>query len=185
MTRTNKAMYANFYDMAIEFLIAMYGSIRVLEIGCTLTLNTYGSGSSNAFSNMPFVEKYVGIDKTPPKHDLGEKTTFIQGNAYTPETVDKVIALSERFHLIIDDGSHTLESHIAFFKLYKRFCAEKSFMVCEDVRVEYLQPIVDTLRDPHISFMAHPEKDKKMLMKNDICNLLVRFYSPGVGWRQQ
>ena len=182
MTRTNKNMYADFYDMAIDCLVSIYGSIRVLEIGCTLTLNKYGSGSSNAFSKMPFVEKYVGIDTIPPQYDFGEKTIFVHGDAYKPETIDKVKSLSDNYHLIIDDGPHGIHSQIEFFNLYNRFLAEKSFMVCEDVLAEEIQEIIESLKDPFMySFISRYKKDKKILAEGDRRNLLVRFYSTGIG----
>lgn len=144
-TRTDKQMYGGFYNMAIQSLYALNGPIRVLEIGCIYFLNMYGSGSSNAFSKMPFVEKYVGIDIVPPKNYLGEKAEFIQGDAYSQETIDKVFFLSEDYHLIIDDGNHGLHMQIDFFRLYEKFCAPKSMMVCEDVNAENIHVIVKAL----------------------------------------
>lgn len=132
---TDKIMYHVFYDMAIPLLTGFNGNIRVLEIGCTALLNKFGRGSSNAFSEMPFVEKYVGIDINPPKYDFGDKSTFLHGDAYDPEMVDKVSLISDDYHLIIDDGPHPWQKQAEFFNIYERVSAPTSFMVCEDVKI--------------------------------------------------
>ena len=183
--RSDKAsLYSSFYDLAISSLLFEGNSIRVLEIGCTDMLNRLGSGSSNAFSKMPFVEKYVGIDTIPPKNDFGEKATFIHGNAYTKEVVDKVASLNEKFHLVIDDGPHTPKNQIAFFKLYEQFCAEKAIMVCEDVLLKpdeeiHQNEVFNSLNDPKVLIVRHPYLEQKLLVhgnanKRHKINLLVK-----------
>ena len=185
MTHTDKkSLYPSFYDLAIASLLSFTNSIRVLEIGCTAILNRRGTGSSNAFSKMPFVEEYIGIDVTPPAHDFGKKATFIRGNAYNKEFVDELKSLNKKFHLIIDDGNHEVDSQIKFFQLYEQFLEEKSIMVCEDVYMppgeeKYKNPILYSLNDADIFVVSHPWIQKKLLSKGykeakDDYNLLVK-----------
>ena len=183
--RSDKAsLYPSFYDLAITSLLFEADAIRVLEIGCTDMLNRLGSGSSNAFSKMPFVKKYVGIDTLPPKNDFGEKATFIQGDAYSKEVVAKVESLNEKFHLVIDDGPHTPKSQITFFKLYEQFCAERAIMICEDVLLKpdeeiYQNEVFNSLNDPEILIVRHPYMEQKVLAHGNVnkknkINLLVK-----------
>ena len=172
-TGTDKGAYTIFYDMAIPLLTTMNGSIRVLEIGCTFMLNQYGTGSSNAFSEMPFVEKYVGIDIIPPKHDFGEKATFIQGDAYTPKMVEKVASLSAGYDLIIDDGPHGWRNQVKFFELYERLCAPKSIIVCEDVSTLQIYTCFEKIDDRKLCLFASENKRDKIFGRDK--NLLVKF----------
>ena len=176
-TETDKRIqYPDFYDMAIYALLHLVQvPLRVLEVGCTEILNRNGSGSSNAFSNMPFIEKYVGIDKVAPAYAFGEKATFIQGNAYEAEMINQVQALSERFHLVIDDGSHACEDQIFFLQNYERFCAPISVLICEDVRMHHVQPIHEALNDEKLLFISGVNWKTGEILSTHKQNLYVKF----------
>lgn len=173
IAKTDKHHYHVFYDMAIPLLTAFNNSIRVLEIGCTAMLNTVGSGSSNAFSKMPFVEKYVGIDRVAPENDFGEKATFLQGDAYTSEMVDKAGLLAEDYHLIIDDGNHDWRSQIKFFQMYERLCAPKSIVACEDVNTLRFHLLFDGVNDERLCAFITTPKNVKVF--NSEKNMLAKF----------
>ena len=148
--QTDRKVYPNFYNIYLP-LLYFYGGepISVLEIGCTLNLNQYGDGhgSSHAFSRLPFVKEYVGIDVSPPQYDFGEKATYIEGDGYSENTIQKIRELNKKFHLIIDDANHHVSSQTKFFKLYEQFSAVNSIMVLEDVHFKNIQPIIDALGD--------------------------------------
>ena len=176
-TGTDKQFqYPDFYDMVISALLHLeQAPLRVLEIGCTQMLNKWGSGSSNAFSNMPFIEKYVGVDKVTPEHAFGQKATFIQGNAYKAEMINQIQALSEKFHLVIDDGSHACEDQIFFLQNYERFCTPISALICEDIRMPYVQPIHEALNDEKLLFISGVNWKNGEILSTYKQNLYVKF----------
>lgn len=117
------------YDLFIDYLYLRIGKpIRVLEIGVSRTERATG----HAFSRMPYVEKYVGIEIEPLETDFGRKGKFINADAYDPATVEMLQA-DAPFHLLIDDGSHQVEDVLFFFEHYKRLAASVSIMIAEDV----------------------------------------------------
>ena len=122
--------YTKVYDMFVEYLylVNQQQPIRVLEIGVA----HFGVGSGHAFCEMPFIEKYVGIDRKALQTPFSEKGIFIQGEAYS-EDIFPQIQHHAPFHLIIDDGSHICEDQIFFFNKYCRFAADTTIMICEDI----------------------------------------------------
>ena len=176
-TGTDKnLLYPDFYDMVISALLHLEGApLRVLEVGCIQFLNKWGSGSSNAFSKMPFIEKYVGIDKVAPEHAFGQKATFIQGDAYTAEMINQIQALSEKFHLVIDDGSHACEDQIFFLQNYERFCTPISAFICEDIRMSHVQPIDEALNDEKLLFISGADWKTRQILSAYKKNLYVKF----------
>ena len=120
--------YGMLYDMLIEWLLIRSETLKVLEVGCAL----FDIGSGQAFSRMPFVEKYVGIDTVIPKLKLPEKFVYLHGDAYSENIFDD-IEKHAPFDLLIDDGSHAYEDQLFFMKNYGRFSKPNSVMICEDV----------------------------------------------------
>lgn len=148
--QTDRNNYPNFYNIYLPLLYLSVGApLSVLEVGCTLNLNKYGDGhgSSHAFSRLPFVKEYVGIDIRPPQYYFGEKAKFIEGDGYSEDTIQKIRELNKKFHLIIDDANHHVSSQTRFFNLYEEFSAVHSLMVLEDVHFDNIQPIIDALGD--------------------------------------
>jgi len=126
--------YSNLYNMSIGSLIAYHGApLRVMEIGVSL----FGVGSGHAFSEMPYLEKYVGIDVDPVSSPLGEKGVFILGDAYSEEIFEKVKSEGP-FHLLIDDGPHDYHFQETFFRMYRELATVPWMMICEDVMREHV-----------------------------------------------
>ncbi len=157
--------YSDLYDFIFIALLAIVEvPIRILEIG----VSRFGEGSGHAFSQMPFVEKFVGLDILPLTSEFGEKGTFLQVDAYTAEGV---AAAKEHgpYHLIIDDGDHHDEQQNVFFTLYSALCAEPSIMVCEDVRISRLYTRLQAIGDPRLLVVQvpahHPQTDNIALVK--------------------
>ena len=120
--------YGMLYDLIVEWLLIRSDFLRVLEVGCSM----FSVGSGHAFSRMPFVEKYVGIDAVIPELKLPDKFIYLHGDAYS-EDIFSDIEKHAPFDLVIDDGSHAYEDQLFFMQNYGRFCKPTSVMVCEDV----------------------------------------------------
>jgi len=134
--------YSDIYNLLIAALVAYHGApLRVLEIGVSM----FGIGSGHAFSKMPYVEKYVGVDVAPLTEPLAEKGVFIHGNAYSEATFEKVKSEGP-YHLLIDDGEHTYYQQESFFRMYREVAAVPSVMVCEDVVREHLDLLCTAIR---------------------------------------
>ena len=139
--------YGGFYDLLIFALHFINKKpIRVLEVGVT----SYGEGSGHAFSKMPFIEKFVGVDTDPIISSFSEEGVFIQADAYCEETI-KNLSGHGPFHLIIDDGSHHVKDQIFFLKNYKKLLAIPGILVCEDVFEDQLQEVYDGAVSPGFS----------------------------------
>lgn len=121
--------YGEFYDFVFASLIGMGVSrVRVLEIG----VSVFGEGSGHAWSRLPNIE-FVGVDIEPIKVPFSNGGRFIQGDAYSREMIEKLRSQFAPFHLVIDDGTHTLDDQQFFFENYTALCATPSIMICEDV----------------------------------------------------
>jgi len=107
--------------------------LKVLEIGVSL----FGEGSVGPFSNIPYVEKYVGIDNQTYIGALpNDKVTLYCGPQYDAYTFDMLDLLKEKegkFDIIIDDGPHTWASQEWFFMYYYSLLNEGGVLVCEDI----------------------------------------------------
>lgn len=144
--------YSDLYDLLFVSLLSIVEApIRVLEIG----VSRFGEGSGHAFSKMPYVEKFVGLDIMPLKSDFGEKGVFLHIDAYTAEGVAAAKAHGP-FHLIIDDAEHAHAQQVAFFSLYPILCAKPSVMVCEDVQKDKLDTRLQAIADPRLMVVQVP-----------------------------
>lgn len=86
--------YCDFYNMIFASLLFQIGApLSVLEIG----VSRFGEGSGHAFSRMPFVKQFVGIDIKDICTDFEEKGVFISADAYSPTGVQ----CAARYALII------------------------------------------------------------------------------------
>jgi len=112
-----------------------------MEIGVSL----FGVGSGHAFSKMPYVEKYVGIDIAPVSSPLGEKGVFIQGDAYSEATFEEVKSEGS-YHLLIDDGPHNYQYQEAFFRMYREVATVPWIMVCEDIEKQNIDLLCTVIK---------------------------------------
>ena len=157
-TRTDKVRYpirtyGLIYDMIFSTLLSLLERpINVLEIGVSL----FGVGSGHAFSNMPYVEKFVGIDKDDLKTPFpGNKSIFIKANAYT---TDGFLQAKEHspYDLIIDDSTHKIGDQIKFFKEYRKLANPISMMLCEDVQWNISDMIRREVKDDKLHSIGVP-----------------------------
>jgi hypothetical protein len=126
--------YGVSYDLIFNSQYLKLGRpLRVLEIGVSL----FGEGSVGPLSEIPFVEKYIGLDnKTYSGEIPNEKVTLYTGpeyDAYTPEMIDFLKKNEEKFDIIIDDGPHTWESQEWFFINYYSLLNDGGVLLCEDI----------------------------------------------------
>lgn len=169
--------YGNLYDWLFSSLLFQNGMqpIRVLEIGVT----RFGEGSGHAFSKMPFIEKFVGLDKNPIQKDFGEKGIFLNVDAYTEHGV-QAAARYAPYHLLIDDANHTHAQQVTFFSMYTALCAAPGIIVCEDVPKITIAKRLKAIGDPsllHIHVPASPittllnKLDNHVLLKMNMVEL--------------
>ena len=168
--------YGNLYDWLFSSLLFQNDMqpIRVLEIGVTM----FGEGSGHAFAKMPFVEKFVGLDKNPIQEEFGEKGIFLNVDAYTEAGVQAAAAHGP-YHLLIDDAEHIHSQQVAFFTMYTSLCATPGVMICEDVPKMTIAKRLRAIKDPSLlhvrvpgSFIAAKGKsDNNVLLKTNMLGL--------------
>ena len=138
--------YGAFYDAIFASLLFKVGKpLRVLEIG----VSYFGEGSGHAFSKMPYVGKFVGVDVRQITGEFGGKGVFVQGNAYHTPIIEAV-SKHGPFHLIIDDGDHNPRSQRIFLELYPPLACPVSAVICEDVMKHDIPLILSALQDETI-----------------------------------
>ena len=107
--------------------------LKVLEIGISM----FGEGSVGPFSNIPYVEKYVGLDNQVYTGTIpNNKVTGYAGpqyDAYSPQMLNMLKEKEGLFDVIIDDGPHSWASQDWFFRNYYYLLNEGGVLVCEDI----------------------------------------------------
>lgn len=113
--------------------------LKILEIGVT----QFGDGSASCLSEIPFVDKYVGIDNKLYKgKKLNEHVKLYTGSKYDAYNLEMINFLQEKegkFDIIIDDGPHTWESQKWFLKNYFELLNDGGLLLCEDIQEFYLK----------------------------------------------
>ena len=131
--------YSNLYDWIFEYTLHLKNPICILEVG----VSAMGNGSGHAFCRLPYVDYFVGIDPMPLYEPFPEKGIFMQMEAYDEKTVEfEGIAARAPYDILIDDGSHHPEDQVSFFRLYAKLCAFDGFMICEDIRKDFVQEVL-------------------------------------------
>jgi hypothetical protein len=144
--------YGPVYDLVIAALLCLNRSpIRVLEIGTSF----YGEALAHVFSDVPYIEKFVGIDIKIPVTPLGSNGIFIHGDAYQKETLD-LVRPHAPFHLLIDDGTHRMDHQQFFFEHYSQFCAVPGVIWCEDIQDSQVEARLKSIDDPRINVVKVP-----------------------------
>jgi len=107
--------------------------LKVLEIGISM----FGEGSVGPFSNIPYVEKYVGLDNQVYTGTIpNDKVTVYAGPEYNAYSFNMLNLLREKeglFDVIIDDGPHSWASQDWFFRNYYSLLNDGGVLVCEDI----------------------------------------------------
>lgn len=146
--------YSFLYDTIILSLVALKQSpLKVLELGVSM----YGYGSGHAFSEMPYVGKFVGVDIAEPVTSLGNGNIFVHADTDTMDCINK-LKFHAPFDLIVHDANHTPESQIFFFQNYSRLLAKPGYMVCEDV--EESDRVLRVVKDSNMHLINVPPVEK-------------------------
>jgi len=117
------------YDLIFSSLLYLNkGPIRVLELGVSF----FGEGSGHAFSQMPWIEKYVGVDFYPLSSPILNDHVFIQENVDTQKCIQKVSQYAP-FDLMIHDADHMPETQIFFLREYAHLLKRPGIMLVENV----------------------------------------------------
>lgn len=127
-----KSYVDEFYEDKFSPLID--SEITLVEIGVR-------SGASLKLWSEYFSKaNIIGIDNLSDFNDYqvpinenwtsSEKVTFIDADAYAQETVDKI---DGKIDILIDDGPHTLESHIKLLQLYIPKMNKDGMIIIEDI----------------------------------------------------
>jgi len=121
--------------------------LKVLEIGVSL----FGEGSVGPFSDISYVEKYVGLDNRLYEGKISnDKVTLYCGPQYDAYTFDMLDLIKEKegtFDIIIDDGPHTWASQEWFFMYYYKLLNEGGVLVCEDIYEGYKENLAKLKQD--------------------------------------
>lgn len=110
---------------------------RILEIGIQ-----NGGFLEILAKYFPHAEKIVGCDIDPTCHALSyddERISVIIGDAVKEETADQIFRISEKFDIIIDDGSHESGDIVKTFARYFGNLKPGGIYIVEDLHCSYWQ----------------------------------------------
>lgn len=129
--------------------------IKLLEIGIQ-------NGGSLEIWDKYFsgAEMILGCDINPNCANLvyqAERIKILVGDANEAKTKEKILAHSNRYDLIIDDGSHTSPDIVKSFANYFPYLNDGGLYVVEDLHCSYWQPFTGGLFHP-LSSMAFLKK---------------------------
>ena len=128
------------YDLIFaNQLLKQNRGLKLLEIG------VFKGSSIHAFSQLPYVNRCVGIDSGDSNVSLDfvfdvEKVKIYLGpeyDAYTEDALNMLLENEGKFDIIIDDGPHTWESQEWFFRNYTKLLNDNGVLVCEDIFEHY------------------------------------------------
>jgi len=145
--------WGDLYNLIFSSLLYFNkGPIRVLELGVSF----FGEGSGHAFSKMPWVERYTGVDCVPLANQLPNGHVFIRENVDTYACIEKV-SLYAPFDLMIHDAAHYPQTQIFFLKEYFRLLKKPGVMLVENVAdPKFIQ---QSLNDKNLCFLDVPPHD--------------------------
>jgi GT2 family glycosyltransferase len=123
--------------------------VRLLEIGIQ------NGGSLEIWAKyFPNAQCLIGCDIDPLCNLLryeDPRISVIVGDAGEPRTRSAVLTLSERFDLVIDDGSHRSGDIVKAFAGYFPALVDGGLFVAEDLHCSYYRDWEGGLFDPHSS----------------------------------
>lgn len=147
------SLYLREYDRI--FSTFRQRDLRLLEIGIQ------NGGSLDIWRNyFPRAVCLVGCDINPDCSKLeydDPRISVVVGDANLPETEARILAISETFDAVIDDGSHTSSDIVKCFTRYFPHLAEGGVFVVEDLHCSYWSEFEGGLFDPYssITFFKH------------------------------
>ncbi|EXJ15982.1 glycosyltransferase [Imhoffiella purpurea] len=121
--------------------------IDLLEIG------VQNGGSLEIWARyFPQARSIIGCDIDPACGELtfeDPRIAVVVGDAGTQEIAERIVGLSERFHLVIEDGSHRSGDIIQSFCRYFPRLLDGGLFVAEDLHCSYWHEFEGGLYDPH------------------------------------
>lgn len=138
--------YGFMFELLLRNVVSTTPNPSLLEIGVWNGYSILAWDSLNIFS------KIVGIDALDWKLDYEKEEIrklkrhnfdLIVNDAYTHSMVDSLSAIYGGFDVIIDDGSHELESQIFFINEYFKLLNPNGFLICEDIYPALIPTFVD------------------------------------------
>uniref|UniRef100_UPI003340CCFF rhamnan synthesis F family protein n=1 Tax=Castellaniella defragrans TaxID=75697 RepID=UPI003340CCFF len=129
--------------------------VNLLEIG------VQNGGSLDIWGKyFPNAVHLVGCDINPDCARLrydDPRITVVVGDANKDATQECIIAISDRFDIVIDDGSHTSGDIIQSFVRYFKYLVDGGLFVAEDMHCSYWEGFDGGLYDPYssIGFFKH------------------------------
>lgn len=149
---STESYLGHLYDLIIPFLyMRNNGPLNVLELG----VSEFGIGSGHAFSEMPYVDVFVGVDVVPIVSNFSEKGIFIHADCHSEKCFIQLYPYTP-FNLIIHDAVHSASSQIFFFQQYFSLLDTPGVMFCEDIVNGNEQHILKKLNDPSIHLFEVP-----------------------------
>lgn len=123
--------------------------IRILEIGIQ------NGGSLEIWAKyFPNAEVIVGCDINPLCSQLSytdSRIAVVVGNANEEKTLAAIMEESDKFDIIIDDGSHQSKDIIKTFSLYYPLIKEGGLFIVEDLHCSYWEEYQGGIEAPHSS----------------------------------
>lgn len=123
--------------------------VRMLEIGIQ------NGGSLEVWSKyFPNAQRLIGCDINPDCAKLtydDPRISVIVGDANAPAITAKVFEKSNKFDIVIDDGSHTSSDIVRSFGLYFPHIVDGGMFVAEDLHCSYWQGFQGGLFHPYSS----------------------------------
>lgn len=123
--------------------------VKLLEIG------VQNGGSLEIWTRFfPHAEKLVGCDIDPACGELryeDPRVSIVVGDANLASTEERIAAISERFDIVIDDGSHTSSDIVRSFARYFPRLSTGGVFVIEDLHCSYWREFGGGIYDPTAS----------------------------------
>lgn len=167
-SRTDKDTSHSYLDL-YQFLLSSRKEfcMNVLEIGISkggsikMWHDYFLNAKIHAIDIMDINDIWSEI-QNKPRIQLYTSTNAYDADFVKTNFIDKNI----RCEIIIDDGSHTLESMIKFIKLYSQILTDNGILIIEDVQM------LDWI--PHLEAVV-PENMKKYIRVHDLTHLKNRY----------
>lgn len=169
--------YDEFYDMIFALMLCKHQRpLNVLEVGVSM----FGAAASyHAFSKVPYINRYVGIDNVPLKGDVPTNMIFLLEDAYTASVLTRIRPCGY-FDILIDDGTHIPEDQAYFWHNYNQFMhPDHSVIAVEDVWDDKIDLTINLFQDEKVQlYRGNPSH--KAERRRDHSNILFKIRRDGV-----
>lgn len=141
--------YGPVYDLIFAQQLVKNRPLKVLEIGI------YKGASLQAFASLPYVQTVVGIDNAasgvaePQGLNIDKVKAYwgAEFDAYCDDTLQMLLDIHGKFDVIIDDGPHSWDSQVWFFKNYDTLLNDGGVLVCEDIWERHIERLASLKKE--------------------------------------